>query len=101
MNSSKPIPFSLVFIISNRKSDQLTESKKHIIRLLDLDPLNHFANLESYFLNPINKYWNDYVSLIKNEYPDQTHLELAISYYNRGLIQDALDLIINLTENNE
>ena len=89
-----------VLIIANRKSDQLTESKKHIKRLLDLDPLNHFANLESYFLNPINKYWNDYVSLIKNEYPDQTHLELAISYYNRGLIQDALDLLINLSENN-
>ncbi|GIT57515.1 MAG: hypothetical protein Ct9H300mP18_09440 [Candidatus Neomarinimicrobiota bacterium] len=25
---------------------------------------------------------------LKNEYPDQVHLELAISYYNRGFIQD-------------
>ena len=55
--------------------------------------------MESYYLNPINKYWDEYLSLIKNEYPDQVHLELAISYYNRGFIQDALDLLIKLSEN--
>jgi len=88
-----------VLIIANRKAGQVTESKKYIKRLLNIDPLNHFANLESYYLNPINKYWDEYLSLIKNEYPDQVHLELAISYYNRGFIQDALDLLIKLSEN--
>ncbi|GIT57514.1 MAG: hypothetical protein Ct9H300mP18_09430 [Candidatus Neomarinimicrobiota bacterium] len=54
-----------VLIIANRKAGQVTESKKYIKRLLNIDPLNHFANLESYYLNPINKYWDEYLSLFK------------------------------------
>ena len=87
-----------VLIIANRKLGKITETKKYIKTLLSIDPLNHFANLESYFLNPIDTFWDKYVSPIKNEYPDQIHLELAISYFNRGLNEDALDLLIVLSD---
>ena len=87
-----------VLIIANRKLGKITETKKYIKTLLSIDPLNHFANLESYFLNPIDTFWDKYISAIKNEYPDQIHLELAISYFNRGLNEDALDLLIVLSD---
>ena len=90
-----------VLTIANRKLGKITESKKINKIILTIDPLHHFANLESYFLNPIDSFWDQYISNINNEFPDQTHLELAISYYNRGLSKDALDLLLKLSEKDE
>jgi hypothetical protein len=64
---------------------------KNILALIDsLDPLNHFAHFERYLANPGETTKQAFLSGIRNELPDQTFLELGISYYNNGLPQDAL-----------
>ena len=70
-------------------------------QLLEIDPLHHFANLERYFLNPSGNSWDRYSNFIQNEYPDQIHLELAISYHNRGLNEEAITLLKNAVEMRE
>jgi len=70
-------------------------------QLLEIDPLHHFVNLERYFLNPSGNNWDRYSNFIQNEYPDQIHLELAISYHNRGLNEEAIALLKNAVEMSE
>ena len=89
-----------ILTIATRELGRITESKKYNKALLSIDPLNHFAHLESYFLNPINSIWEKYVSSINNEFPDQIHLELAISYFNRGFTKNALELLEKISEKN-
>ena len=38
--------------------------------------------------------------MIQNEFPDQIHLESAISYINRGFLEEAVDLLVKTRSNN-
>ena len=79
--------------LGNFKGNEIT-----LNQLLEIDPLHHLANLERYFLNPSGNNWEHYSKFIQNEYPDQIHLELAISYHNRGLDEEAITLLKNALE---
>ena len=89
-----------VMILANRKSDQLKSAKEWINILLSIDPLHHFANLEAFYLNSSKYSWDRYFSHINNEYSAQTHLEIAISYFNRGLNEEAIELLERTSKNN-
>jgi hypothetical protein len=90
-----------VLAMAYRMTDDAVNARREIASLLSIDPLHHFANLESYFLNPTDRNWNYYSSLINNEYQGQTHLENAIAYYNRGSNNDAKNLLKRLDTNAE
>ena len=85
-----------VLTMAYRMKDDPVKARREIASLLSIDPLHHIANLESYFLNPTDRNWNHYLSLINNEYQGQTHLENVISYYNRGFNNDAKNLFVRL-----
>ncbi len=87
--------------IAERMSGNNQEAKKHLRQLIEIDPLHHFANLEVYFLNPSKKNWGYFTKLIHNEYPDQTHLELAIAYHNRGQDEVAVQLLEKLMDTSQ
>ena len=89
-----------VMITAFRKLGEISSAKEWINTLLSIDPLNHFANLEAYYLNSSKYSWDAYNSLITNEYSDQTHLEIAISYFNRGLDDDAIKVLERTSNNN-
>lgn len=52
--------------------------------ILSFEPLNHFAQFEKYLWQPSDENKNLFTSLIRDEQPQQTYLELAINYYNKG-----------------
>ena len=83
-----------VLTMAYRMKDDPVKARHEIASLLSIDPLHHIANLESYFLNPTDRNWNHYLSLISNEYQNQTHLENVISYYNRGFNNDVKNLFV-------
>ena len=85
-----------VMVMAYRLSNDYVQAQKEIASLLLIDPLHHFANLELYFLKPTDRNWNRYASLIQNEFENQTHLEHAISYFNRGSNTDAEKLLQRL-----
>ncbi|HXB92700.1 MAG TPA: DUF5107 domain-containing protein, partial [Puia sp.] len=58
-----------------------------------LDPLNHFARLEQYFQQPTPVNKTRFLSLIRNELPQETFLELGLWYYSLGLPEEALTVL--------
>ncbi|MDX3917137.1 MAG: DUF5107 domain-containing protein [Pseudosphingobacterium sp.] len=62
-------------------------------RLADLDPLNHFLRFEQYFAERSDTTREAFVSLIRNELPVETYLELAIWYANLQLKEEACEVL--------
>ncbi len=62
-------------------------------RLLDLDPLNHMARFEKYLNTGSEADKNDFVHYIRQEMPHETFIELAISYHEWNLDEEALKLL--------
>ncbi|NMC38830.1 MAG: DUF5107 domain-containing protein [Bacteroidales bacterium] len=87
------VPAREILIITCRILKKQAESERNINELLEIDPLNHFARFEKYLLNPSASGMNDFKSLIRNELPHETYLELAANYVNRGLNDDALKVL--------
>jgi hypothetical protein len=54
--------------------------------ILSFDPLNHFARFEKYLVKPDDQNKVQFTSLIRNELPIETYLELAMWYYNSGQV---------------
>ncbi len=58
--------------------------------ILSIDPLSHFARFERFLLDPSPDNQNAFTSLIRNELPYQTYLELALTYFNLGQPGEAI-----------
>ena len=79
-----------ILTIIFRLQGEMDMANSMIENIRALDPLNHFADFERYRLHPTPENYSLFTASIKNEFPYQTHLELAIDYYNLGLKEDAL-----------
>lgn len=64
-----------------------------LAQILDIDPLSHFARFETYLLNPGPAALSAFRSMIRNEMPHESYLEIASYYANLGLDADALKLL--------
>lgn len=80
---------ALAYRLRNKKQ----EAETCLGQLLEIDPLNHFARFEFYLLNRDEKNKKVFTSMIRGELPHETYLELAMTYINRGLHNDALTLL--------
>ena len=58
-----------------------------------LDPLSHFRRAERFLAAPGAEAFGAFMSGLRSEYPDQTVLELAAAYANRGRKADAVTLL--------
>jgi tetratricopeptide (TPR) repeat protein len=76
-----------------RYSGNIQESLKIIEELLFSLPLNHFARFEYYLLNKSSQAKSEFASMIRNELPDETYLEMARWYKSIGCNSEALDLL--------
>ena len=85
-----------ILSISNRILENNSESKKWIDNILFLDPLNHFARFELYLIDPAESNWKRFSDKVRNEFPKQTYLEIAISYFERNLHEEAKIIFNNL-----
>ncbi|MCK5280148.1 MAG: tetratricopeptide repeat protein, partial [Cyclobacteriaceae bacterium] len=79
--------------IAYRKQNKLHEAEKNIETLLEIDPLNHYANFELYLLNPSTELLKTFASAIRNELPFETYLELALEYANQGFVEEAIKVL--------
>lgn len=76
-----------------RKQGKLKEAEKNLISLLAIDPLNHCAHFEQFLLNPLPASISAFTSAIRNEFPHETYLELALEYANRGCTDEAIQVL--------
>jgi tetratricopeptide (TPR) repeat protein len=61
--------------------------------ILAIDPLSHFARLERSLLEPRPEGERAFASLIRNELPHETYLELAMIYLGLGLEPEAVRIL--------
>ena len=81
--------------IIHRINNDREKAEKVISKILDLDPLNHFARFEHYLLDPDDKNLATFKAHIRNELPYETFLELAMTYVNLGQYHDAITVLQN------
>lgn len=79
--------------IAFRYLNDLENADHALKKILSVDPLNHFARFEKYLGNNTKKNKSDFISLIRNEQPQETYLELATVYNNSGCLNDAENLL--------
>jgi len=83
------IPARECLATSYRKMNKTDEASVVLDGLLGIDPLNHYARFEKYLIHLADSNLNYFKSLIRNELPCETYLEMAVSYANRGLNDEA------------
>jgi predicted negative regulator of RcsB-dependent stress response len=76
-----------------RKLGNPVESDHILNELLEIDPLCHYARFERYLLNPSTENLNSFKSLIRNELPYETYIELAMEYVNMDLSNEAIQVL--------
>ncbi|WP_288204972.1 DUF5107 domain-containing protein [uncultured Parabacteroides sp.] len=79
-----------VLMVVYRKTGQPDKAKAIIDPLLEDLPLYHAARFENYLLNRMDE--KDFGSLIRNELPFETYMELAEWYETVGCNEEALSL---------
>lgn len=80
----------LVRIISARHSGDASSARAHAKQILHEFPLFHGARFELMRLGDHDV--EDFRSLVRNELPDQTYIELGTWYEDAGLIDEAKEL---------
>lgn len=73
----------------HRRMGKSAEAEASLARVLEMDPLNHLARFESYLLKPDARSLAAFQTMIRNEMPHETYLEIAAYYMNLGLDEDA------------
>jgi tetratricopeptide (TPR) repeat protein len=76
-----------------RHMGQPAKARLTLAQILDIDPLSHLARFETYLLKPDATTLAAFRSMIRNEMPHESYLEIASYYVNLGLDDDALRLL--------
>lgn len=84
-----------VLAISHGLKGETNLADQILATLIALDPLNHFADFERYRLHNSPENLSRFKASIRNEFPYQTYLELAIDYSNSGQKEDAVLVLEN------
>jgi predicted Zn-dependent protease len=82
-----------ILALAGRKTADSALVNSATAELLSLDPLHHTVAAERYLAEPSPANLDALTSSLRSEYPDQSILELAIGYVNRGQEGDAIALL--------
>ncbi len=88
-----------ILAVTYRLQNKKEKALEILDTLLSLDPLNHFAGFEKYLWQKNDEEKSAFTSLIKNELPAQTFLELAIWYNDIGE-SGAATSVLNMAPSN-
>jgi len=75
------------------------KAKQVLDTVLSFDPLNHFARFEKYLVHPSAENKERFISMIRDEQPIETYLELADTYYKNGCL-DECEQVLQLSPAN-
>lgn len=82
-----------VIAVAARHGQDAAVATAAAAELLALDPLHHFVRAERYLATPSPQTLSALTEGLRSEFPDQSILELAIGYANRGQAGDAVALL--------
>ncbi len=81
-----------------RQKGMPAKAQGMLARILDSDPLNHVARYERYSLKPSNSNLEQFHSKIRNEWPHETYLEIALYYHSLNLNTEARQILSFIQE---
>ena len=87
-------------VIYRNMNDERNETDV-LTTILSFDPLNHFARFEKYLLKSDEESKSQFISMIRNELPQETFIELAVWYYNSGCPSEAVKVFSLSPQNAE
>ena len=87
------VPAYQLLATAYRVFKQPLKAQATLRKILEIDPLNHFARFEQYLLAPGPVTLNAFKSMIRNEFPHETYLEIAVYYANLQRNSDALRVL--------
>lgn len=87
--------------VIHRLQKNKTKGAEVIDRIFSIDPLNHFARFEKYLWEKSDAAKQQFVSLIKNELPHETFMELAAWYRQMEQDDDAFTVLNLASETSE
>lgn len=86
--------------IAVRQLDDVATAEKATDAILSIDPLNHFAFFEQYLQQKSAANKEAFLQRHRSEFPEQTFLELALSYYRKGQTSTAREVLQFAPEKN-
>ncbi len=78
-----------------RRMGKTQEARAALDELEGFDPLDHLVRFERYLLQPTDAGLTAFKSMIRNELPHESYLEMALFYIRLGFGPDALTLLEN------
>ncbi|MBK7711715.1 MAG: DUF5107 domain-containing protein [Bacteroidales bacterium] len=84
---------SVVMAMTERKRGNKDVAVTLLNEQIDLDPLNHFARFEKYLNTGREEDKFSFVSNIRQEFPHETFIEMAIQYYDWNMETEALIML--------
>ena len=82
-----------VLAIAARSTTDFLKANEYLKKIEKIDPINHFVKFERHLLSGTPEDLNQYKMANRSELADQTYLELAIDYYNKGQKEAAVNVL--------
>lgn len=79
--------------LSARLQRRKLRAEKFLARIRAIDPLSHFIRFETYLWQQTEENKKAFLDMIKNEFPEQSLMELALFYLNVGQNQTAIQVL--------
>lgn len=90
---AKNIEAIQILAVVNRKKGNVDAANEYLTKLEDLTPLNHFIRFERILIENTEASRQHFISMIKNELPNESFMELASWYEGIGLINETIQLL--------
>jgi len=81
--------------VASRKLGKQDLAREALDRLEEFDPLDHLGRFERYLLDRTDARLSGFKSMIRNELPHESYLEMALFYVRNGCVPDAVTLLEN------
>ena len=92
--------FQILHVLARiQKNDEQIKVTRNKIE--KLNPLNHFIRFEDFYRSPTDTNLEKFQSLIKNELPIESYLELAIWYANNNRFKESIEVLKLSPKNSE
>ena len=82
----------------HRKAGRAGAAKQVLSELLDFDPLDHLGRFELALLDPSPKNLEAFKSMIRNELPHESYIEMALTYMRWNCDDDAVAVLRHAPE---
>lgn len=79
--------------IAYRYQNNREKAQQVLDTILAYEPLSHFALFEKYLWSKTDKNKTNFTSLIRNEQPIESYLELSATYYNKGCYAESENVL--------